>query len=335
MVDGRERRQVAATRVKVSRLGVGGGSLANTQGEQGIRTLLDGCWNAGLRYFDTAPLYVAGESERRFGAGLGARPRDQYVLSTKLGRFVQDGREVFDYTAEGAEASVERSMSRLGVDRLDIVFIHDLTPKHHEENYERQFRTAMEGAYPFLAGLRSKGVIGAVGVAMAFPEVCLRFAKEGQFDCFMLAGAYTLLQHASLDTLLPYCESAGSSVMIAAPFNTGILATGAIEGARFEYMPASRDILTRTEPIVAICRHRGISLQAAALQFPLAHPAVVSAVVGNQSMAEVAANLKLLAEPIPEGMWQELKGAGLLPAHAPVPQAHATPASAPGGISAP
>ena len=211
-------------------------------------------------------------------------------------------------------------MTRLGVDRLDIVFIHDLTPRHHGDNYERQFRTAMEGAYPFLADLRSKGVIGAVGVGMAFPEVCLRFAKEGQFDCFMLAGAYTLLQHASLDTLLPHCEGAGSSVMVAAPFNTGILATGAIEGARFEYMPASPEVLARTAGIEAICRRHGVRLPAAALQFPLAHPAVVSAVVGNQSMAEVTANLELLAEPIPEGMWQELKGAGLLPAHAPVPQ---------------
>ena len=318
-MDGRERRKVGTTTLAVSRLGIGGGSLANLSGDDGVRTLLNFCWEQGLRHFDTAPLYAAGGSEIRFGAGLRGRPRDQFVLSTKLGRFVRDGREVFDYTASGAAASIELSLERLRLERIDIIFIHDVTPAIHGDAFERQFATAMEGAYPYLAGLRANGVIGAVGVGMADPAVSLRFAQAGQFDCFMLAGGYTLLEHASLDTLLPHCARSGSSVMVAAPFNTGILATGAVDGARYFYRPAPAEILARTAGIEAICRRHGVRLAAAALQFPLAHPAVVSVVAGHQSAGEVTANLGLLEEPIPAEFWQELRSAQLLPAHAPIP----------------
>lgn len=320
-MNGRDRRMAGHTRVSVSRLGIGGGSLANVHGEDGIRALLDGSWDCGLRYFDTAALYAAGESERRFGLGLRTRPRDDFVLSTKLGRFSHNGAIAYDYTAAGAEASLAASLDRLGLGRVDIVFIHDLTPALHGESFERQFRTAMGGAYPYLDGLRSKGIIGAVGIAMADADVALRFAQAGRFDCFMLAGGYTLLEHASLETLLAHCSSDGSSVMVAAPFNTGILATGAIEGARFGYQPAPLEVIARTAAIEAICLRFGVSLPAAALQFPLAHPAVVSVVAGHQSMAEVQANLDLLAQPIPQEFWHDLKRSGLLPAAAPVPLA--------------
>lgn len=319
-MNGRERRIVGGTNVSVSQLGIGGGSLANVHGENGIHALMDGSWKLGLRYFDTAALYAAGESERRFGLGLRGRPRDDFVLSTKLGRFMHEGTIAYDYTAAGAEASLAGSLDRLGLGGVDVVFIHDLTPALHGDSFKRQFRTAMEGAYPHLDGLRSRGVIGAVGIAMADADVALRFAREGQFDCFMLAGGYTLLEHSSLETLLAHCTANGSSVMVAAPFNTGILATGAIEGARFGYQPAPPEVLARTAAIEAVCRRLGVSLPAAALQFPLAHPAVVSVVVGHQSVAEVQANLDLLAEPIPQELWHELKRTGLLPDAAPVPQ---------------
>lgn len=318
-MNGRERRKVGTSQLSVSALGIGGGSLANLSGEAGVQKLLNGCWESGLRYFDTAALYAAGQSEIRFGTGLRSRSRSDFVLSSKLGRFVRDGRDAYDYTAGGAQASMEQSLTRLGLERIDIVFIHDATPALHGDGFERQFATAMEGAYPYLDRLRAQGVVGAIGVAMADADVSLRFARAGRFECFMLAGAYTLLEHAALDTLLQHCTETASSVMVAAPFNTGILATGAVSGARFGYRPASPAILARTSQLEAICQRHNVRLAAAALQFPLAHPAVASVVAGHQSAEEVSANLAFIAEQIPSAVWHEIKKAGLLPTHAPTP----------------
>ena len=319
-MNGRDCRLVGGTDLAVSVLGIGGGSLANAGGDGAVRTLLDDAWDRGLRYFDTAALYAAGESERRFGMGLRERPRDEYVLSTKLGRFVDAaGQNAYDYTAAGAEQSLAGSMERLGLDRVDIVFIHDLTPALHGDSYEEKFRTCMAGAYPFLDGLRSRGIVGAVGIAMADADVALQFAREGRFDCFMLAGGYTLLRHGSHGTLLDHCARSGSAVIVAAPFNTGILATGAVPGARLDYAPARPEVLARVAAIEAACRRHGISLPAAALQFPLAHPAVASVVAGHQATTELDANLALLAAPIPAGFWAELKATGLLAEEVPVP----------------
>lgn len=319
-MNGRDRRPVGGTGLAVSALGIGGGSLANAGGDDAVRLLLDGAWDRGLRYFDTAALYAAGDSERRFGAGLRDRPRDEYVLSTKLGRFIDAAGEVaYDYTAAGAERTLAGSLGRLGLDRVDIVFIHDLTPALHGASYEDRFRTCMAGAFPFLDGLRARGTIRAVGIAMADADVALRFAREGRFDCFMLAGGYTLLRHGSHDTLLDHCAGSGSTVMVAAPFNTGILATGAVPGARLDYAPAPPEVLARVAAIEAVCRHHGVSLPAAALQFPLAHPAVASVVAGHQATSELDANLALLAEPIPAAFWAELKVTRLLAENVPVP----------------
>jgi D-threo-aldose 1-dehydrogenase len=322
-MNGRERRQLGRTSLHVSRLGIGGGSLANAPGEDAVRRLLDGCWDLGLRYFDTAAFYVAGESERRFGAALRQRPRDDYVLSTKLGRFFRNGQVVYDYTEAGAEESLGRSLDRLGLDRVDIVYIHDATPALHGFDFERQFQTAMDGAYPYLERLRTEGVVAAIGIGMSDADTALRFAKAGNFDCFMLAGAYTLLRQASLDTLLRHCGTTGSSVIVAAPFNTGILATGAVEGARLDYKPAPAEALAHVARIEAICRTHGVRLPAAALQFPLAHPVVAGIVAGHQSVAEVTQNLELLAERIPAAFWRDMVAAGLLPEHAPLPDAGA------------
>ena len=319
-MNGRDRRPVGGTELAVSALGIGGGSLANAGGDGAVRMLLDGAWDRGLRYFDTAALYAAGDSERRFGVGLRDRPRDEYVLSTKLGRFVDAAGEVaYDYTASGVERTLAGSMERLGLNRVDVVFIHDLTPALHGAAFEDRFRACMAGAYPFLDGLRARGTIGAVGIAMADADVALRFAREGRFDCFMLAGGYTLLRHGSHDTLLAHCARSGSAVMVAAPFNTGILATGAVPGARLDYAPAPPEVLVRVAAIEAACRRHGVSLPAAALQFPLAHPAVASVVAGHQATTELDANLALLAAPIPMEFWAELKAAGLLALEVPVP----------------
>lgn len=312
-----ERRPVARTSLAVSRLGVGGGSLSNKGGDDGVRAMLDHAWQSGLRYFDTAPLYAAGDSETRFGAALRHRPRSEFVLSTKVGRFIEDGREVYDYSAAGVERSIERSLARLGLDRIDIAFIHDATPALHGDAFPRQFAAAMAGAYPALARMRAAGTISAVGVAMADADVCVQFARAGDFDCFMLAGGYTLLRHGSLDTLLADCTRTGASVMVAAPFNTGILATGAVEDARFDYRPASPDIIDRAAKLDAICRSHGVPLAAASLQFPLAHPAIASVVTGHLTPAEVARNIELLGTPIPKAVWSDMKHNGLLPPHAP------------------
>ena len=319
-MNGLDRRPVGGTGLAVSALGIGGGSLANAKGSDALRALLDAAWDRGLRYFDTAALYAAGESERRFGLGLRDRERDAFVLSTKLGRFIgADGRDAFDYTAPGAERTLEGSLERLGLGRVDIVFIHDLTPALHGDAFDRQFRTCMDGAYPFLDGLRAQGIIRAVGVAMADADTALQFAQAGRFDCFMLAGGYTLLRQASHRTLLAHCAAAGSTVMVAAPFNTGILATGSAPGARLDYAPAPPDVLARVAAIEAVCRRHGVPLPAAALQFPLAHPAVGSVVAGHQAVAELDANLRLLATPVPAAFWAELKETGLLPNDVPTP----------------
>ncbi len=318
-MNGIERRPIGGTAVRVSRLGIGGGSLFNAIGDDGVGRVLDFCWQSGLRYFDTAPFYVGGVSEARFGQAMATRPRDEFALSTKVGRYLTDGRESFDYSAAGTRTSIEQSLQRLQLKRLDIVYLHDLTPAMHGAAFEGLFETAMNGAVEILLRMRSDGTIGAIGVGMDDWDTALRFARTGKIDCVMLAGGYTLLKHAALHEFLPYCSEHDISVVVAAPFNTGILATGALEGARFSYRPASPEIMARTRALEAVCARHGVPLAAAALQFPLAHPAVASVVVGHQSEAEVVQNLALLAEPLPSAMWNDMRDRGLIPADAPTP----------------
>lgn len=305
MFDPRERRPVGRTPLSVSRLGIGGGSLFSAMGDAGVAAVVDHCWDRGLRYFDTAAFYAGGVSEERFGAALANRPRAEHVVSTKAGRTVEDGQHRFDYTRDGTLYSVERSLKRLKRDRLDMVSIHDVDPDLHGDSYEACFAEAMDGAYPALAELRHQGVVGAIGVAVKSWQVCQRFAEAGDFDGVMLAGGYTLLQQDSTP-FLDQCLARGISVLLAAPFNTGILATGAVDGARYFYKPAPPEVLERTRAIEAVCRRHGVPLPAAALQFPLRHPAVASVVVGHQSAEEVDRNLALLRQDIPDAFWDEL-----------------------------
>jgi len=312
-IDPLERRRIGSTALTVTRLGVGGGSSFTRAGDD----LLDACWDAGLRHFDTSPLYASGDSERRFGKALAGRPRAEFVLSTKVGRL---GERAFGYSAADVRASLERSLERLGLDRVDMVMIHDVDPDLHGENFERCFALAMGETYPVLERLRAQGAIGAVGVGVKNWDVCLRFARAGNFDCFMLAGGYTLLQHGSLAEFLAHCAAHRISVMVAAPYNTGILATGSIEGARYYYQPAPPEILARVRALEVVCARHDTPLAAAALQFPLHHPAVASVVVGHSHAEEVHRNLALLRRPIPPALWVELKQAGLIPAAAPTPR---------------
>lgn len=319
-MDGTERTALPGTGIALSRLGIGGGSLANARGEDVVHAVADAAWDAGLRHFDTAAFYAAGESERRLGAALASRPRDDVVLSTKIGRFIRaDGSEGFDYTAAGTDAAVGTALARLRMARLDIVFIHDVIPALHGEDYERHFAEAMDGAIPTLLRLKRQGVIGAIGTALRDPAVHLRFALQAPCDVFMLAGSYTLLDQCGLDAFLPHCARSGQRVLLASPFETGLLATGPLPGARFRHKAASPELLARTVAIQLVCARHGVPLAAAALQFPLYHPAIASVVVGHQAPEEVRHNLDLLGHPIPPAFWAELRAERLIPPAAPAP----------------
>jgi D-threo-aldose 1-dehydrogenase len=205
---------------------------------------------------------------------------------------------------------MEGSLRRLGLDRIDILHIHD--PTEH-------FDAAMSGAYVALDKLRQERVIGAVGVGTTEVETVIRFAEAGDFDCFLLAGRYTLLDHTALKDALPRCQAKGVSIIIGGPYSSGILATGAVEGAMFNYVPASPDVLDKVRQIENTCREYSVPLKAAALQFPLAHPAVVSIIPGARSEAEVEENFQFMGHPIPAEFWTDLRKQWLLPQEAPVP----------------
>ena len=317
MIDPSSRRAVGTTRTAVSRLGIGGGS-SFMRAQEETQGLVEAAWQAGLRHFDTAPLYGDGESEKRLGRVLSSYPRDQLVLSTKAGReAAPEGARSFDYTRAGIHSSVQRSCERMQTEWIDLVFIHDVDPDMHAD-FEARFAEAVDQAYAALDGLRAQGTIGAIGIGLKDCKVALRFAKEVPLDCIMLAGGYTLLQHDALYDLLPWCETNQVGVMLAAPFNSGILATGAVEGARYYYKAAPAHILDRTRRIEAICARHQVPLAAAALQFPLRHPAIVSVVVGQERASEVEQNTRLLSTPIPLGLWADLKEEQLIPRDAPV-----------------
>lgn len=312
-------------------LGFGGGSsFVVGLGEIEALELMQFAWSRGFRYFDTAPFYGYGLSEHRFGAALRHHARDDFVLSTKVGRMLRpnralprhDGRLPFDiaydYSYDGVMRSVEHSLQRLGLARIDIAYLHDLTPSWHGDDYDQRFREAMDGGFRALDQLRSEGVLRAIGAGMKDVDVLLRLAQAGDFDCLMLAGGYTLLEQAALSRLLPYCLEHAIAVVHASPFNSGILAVGAIDGASYFYAPATPEILDRTRRIEAVCARFGVPLGAAALRFPLTHPAIVSVVAGYRSKTDVDTNLRWHEWGIPAALWDELRAEALIPRDAPV-----------------
>ena len=329
-------RAIGRTSLRVSQLGVGAipfGSLAPGESDATVAATFAAQHAAGLRYYDTAPFYGIGLSEHRLGACLRGVDRRELVLSSKVGRLLKPvtgppaagasaGRypfEVaFDYSYDGTLRSIEHSLQRLGTNAIDIVYIHDVNRRWQGELVEQRYAEAMAGAHRALSELRASGTIKAFGVGVNDWSILLRFAADGDFDCFMLAGRYTLLDHTSLDTFMPDCLRRGIAVMMAAPFNSGILATGAKPGAKFFYQDADADILARTRRIEAVCERHGVALPAAALQFPLMHEAVASVVTGMRSAAEVAANLSHCRAHIPAAFWQELKHERLISADVPV-----------------
>ena len=339
-VDPTERVPLGGTGLAITRLGFGGASIG------GLFTAVDDdaavgvvrhAWDLGIRSFDTAPLYGYGASERRIGAALRDRPRDAFTLSTKVGRLVRDeasippgadidrqaldGREdayyvrtrpvrlVFDYSADGVRRSLEESLERLGLDRIDIALIHD--PDDH-------WPAAIDEAWPALERLRGEGVVRAVGAGMNQSAMLARFARETDMDAFLLAGRYTLLDQDALDELLPLCVERGIAVLVGGVMNSGVLADPR-PGSRFDYAPASPEILERARRLGEVCIRHDVPLRAAAMQFPLAHPAVASLVAGVRTPAHLDDYPAMLAHAIPADLWAELRAEGLLPADAPVP----------------
>jgi D-threo-aldose 1-dehydrogenase len=282
------------------------GGLYEAVSDEDAHAVVDRAWELGLRLFDTAPLYGSGLAERRLGLALRDRPRDAYVLSTKVGRLLRPGppdetqfegipplHPEFDFSRDGALRSLEESLERLGLDRVDIALIHD--PDDH-------FAEAIDGAYHALEQLRAEGVVKAIGVGMNQSDLLVRFAREGDFDCFLLAGRYTLLDRSGAGELLPLCEERGIDVIAAGVFNSGILAGG----DTFDYRRAPAEIVARAQRLRDICARWDVPVEAAAIQFPLRHPAVACALVGCRSPAEVDEDVRLFELDLPDGLWQEL-----------------------------
>jgi len=323
---------IGHTDLKVTRLGFGSVPLAGLykdisedQADATVRRALD----LGINYFDTAPIYGFGKGEVRLGRQLAQRDRDSIVVATKVGytlvpdtgtrdekvfhRFdnVPSLRPIFDYSYDGIMKTFEGSLERLNLSRVDILNIHD--PDDH-------WREAIEIAYPALHRLRAEGVVRAIGVGMNQAEMLARFARDGDFDCLLVAGRYTLIDHTALNDLLPICQSKHISVIIGGPYNSGILATGAQPGATYNYVDAPPAVMEKVAAIQNVCERHDVSLPAAALQFCMAHPAVAAIIPGARSASEVEQNVELLKRFIPNDFWDELRHLDLLPAEAPVPR---------------
>ena len=327
--------------VTFTELGFGSAPLGNIYQpitEAQAQATLDAAWETGVRYLDTAPLYGLGLAETRYNHFLRGKPREDYILSTKIGRLLKacapedrtgigmffdtpNRREVFDYTYDGVMRSLEDSLERLGVDSVDILFAHDLCIFTHGSKAEsdRRIDQFMLSGYDAMIRLRDEGVVKAIGAGVNEWQVCQTLAERGDMDLFLLAGRYTLLEQEALDCFLPLCEARGIGIVLGGPYNSGILATGPVEGATYNYTPAAPDVLDRVGRIEKICLAHGTPLIAAALQFPLHHPSVVSVIPGAQSADQARANLKVFETPIPDALWSDLKSEGLLRQDAPIP----------------
>jgi D-threo-aldose 1-dehydrogenase len=322
--------------IALSSLGLGCaqlGGLYQEVGDADARAIVDAAWDLGIRYFDTAPYYGYTLSEHRLGAALRERPRDSYVVSTKVGRLMRPDAGVlpgesgwarplplrphFDYSYDGVLRSHQDSLQRLGMDRVDILYVHDIGRVTHGDRHAHYWQQLTQGGgFRALARLRDEGSVGAIGLGVNEWEVVVDAINACGLDCALLAGRYTLLEQAALAPLLDRCVQRGIGIVIGGPFNSGILA-----GTRkFNYEDAPADIVARVEAIAAVCARTGAPIQAAALQFPMAHPAVVSCIPGAQSPAQLRQNAEWFAQPLPEALWEALVQEGLIDRNAPTPQ---------------
>lgn len=310
------------------RLGYGAANLGNLYravSDEDAALAVDTAWDAGIRYYDTAPHYGLGLSERRLGAALCGRPRDEFVLSTKVGRLLRpnpagagtlddandfvvpaDQKRVWDFSADGIRRSLEESLTRLGLDRVDILYLHD--PERHDLD------AAIDTAIPALAGLRDEGMVGAVGVGSMDTDALERAAATGAIDLLMVAGRYTLAEQPVLDGVLPACEANGVGIVVASVFNSGLLATNTPgDGARYDYGSAPAALLDHVRAIAAVCAEFGVELPAAALQYPLRDRLVRSVVMASARPEQVRQNVDRARAPIPDELWDELVRLELIP----------------------
>ncbi|MFV2001504.1 MAG: aldo/keto reductase [Paracoccaceae bacterium] len=325
--------------LSLSELGFGCAPLGNLYraiADEAAHDVLNLAWDSGVRYFDTAPLYGYGLAETRLGRFLRNKPRDDYVLSTKVGRLLKaatpelrDGigkwfdvpsrHEIYDYGYDGVMRSVEFSLERLGIDRIDILYVHDIDVFNHRSQtvLDAKYDELMSGGYRALSALRDQGVITAFGAGVNEWQPCQVLAERGDFDLFLLAGRYTLLEQEALKSLLPLCAERGIGIIIGGPYNSGILASGAKPGAFYNYDPAPPEILDKVTEIQKICARHNVRLVDAAFQFVLRHPSVLSVIPGGQGVDEMTSNLAAARAEIPAELWSDLKDAGLLHADAP------------------
>lgn len=333
------RRRIGRTAVDASALSLGTaplGGLYRDLSEEEAQATVDAAWQAGMRFFDTAPHYGHTKAEHRLGAALRRYPRSEYVLSTKVGRrFVPrthpyDGSEgwenplpfeaIYDYTHGGILRSFEDSQQRLGIVAIDVVLVHDIGRYTHGERHEHYWRQLTEGGgFRALDELRAAGVVKAVGFGVNEREVILDAMREFDMDCALLAGRYTLLEQAPLDDLLPACVARNVSILLGGAFNSGILARGLRGDCKFNYGDAPPEVIERVVRLDATCARFGVSLAAAALQFPYAHPAVATVLTGARSAAEVRENAASFEETIPADLWLALRDEGLIDPRAPLP----------------
>jgi len=295
------------------------GNLFTAVTDDQATAVVEAAFEAGIGYIDTAPHYGVGLAEERLGRVLATRDRATFTLSTKVGRLLRPLRDgecadaegfvdtpprvrEWDFSAAGIRSSLEASLDRLGLDRIDVAMLHD--PDEHE-------RDVYESGYAALARLRAEGVVGAIGAGMNQSAMLTRFVRDFDLDVVLCAGRYTLLDQSALGDLLPACERRGTSVVIGGVYNSGLLANPK-PGATFDYAPADAALVKRAQALAELCETHGVPLKAAAVQYPLRHPTVASVLVGCRSEAEVRENAAAFAHPIPEELWSALGASGLL-----------------------
>lgn len=326
--------------IAFTELGFGAAPLGNLYrpiAEKSAQATFAAAWKAGIRYFDTAPLYGLGLSETRLNHFLRGKERSSYVISTKVGRMLSvcephertgigkffdtpSRRETYDYTYDGVMRSLEASLERIGIDSVDVLFVHDVDVFTHKTEAARDghVKTLMSSGYRALLKMRDEKVIKAFGAGINEWQVAETLATQGDFDVFLLAGRYTLLEQDALNSFLPLCAKRGIGIVLGGPYNSGILASGAKPGAKYNYDAAPKEILDRVRRIETICKAHKVKLPQAALRFPLLHPSVVSVIPGAVSPAEVALNLKTMGCKVPKALWKDLKAQGLMHLSAPV-----------------
>ncbi len=332
------KRKFGRTDLEVTAFGFGTAPVGNIFREIDEKTsdaMFQTAWDAGIRYYDTAPMYGHGLSELRTGYSLRWKNRDEFILSSKVGRILKPARKdeieyapwtnagrfnmEFDYSYDGTMRAFEDSLQRLNLERIDICFIHDIDVFTRGDEQPEVFKQAMDGSWKALSALKDQGVVKAIGVGVNEWQVCHQALKERDFDCFLLAGRYTLLEQDSLDEFLPLCEERNAAVVVGGGFNSGILATGAVEGAKYNYAPAPAEIMEKVKKIEGVCSEHKVPLPAAALQFVVAHPAIPSFIAGTRTVDQLKKNLEWFSVEIPGDFWSALKSQGLLREDAPTP----------------